>query len=47
MFFAAVNRLENRDRATRLGDIALATASAQPGADSRTLKRQIEALNNA
>lgn len=46
-FYAAVNRLENRDRANHLNDIALATASVQPGADTRTLKRHIEALYNA
>jgi hypothetical protein len=47
MFYTAVNRLDNRDRANHLGDIALAVASAQPGSDSRTLKKQIEALTNA
>jgi hypothetical protein len=44
MFFAAVNRSKNRDRANRLADVALSVASGQPGSNSKTLKQQIEAL---
>jgi hypothetical protein len=47
MFYAAVNRQKNRDRAIALGDMALATATAQPGVKSGPLTKQIETLNNA